>query len=197
MAAGWWPAAAAIATPAATATLPTIPMACRLHVESTSPGGPSQLGALTFQRGYHLSCDDGRFRGLSDLAALDGGSTLLAITDRGSVLTLPVSPRSGDTVRIHSLLDASGRAPSGDAEGLTVTPDGAAALIGLGPADRLGDQARHAGARVHPCPTCLAAIDHDADPFDGQRGLGDGGRKHHAAARREPPRPSRHEQSPH
>lgn len=119
-------------------------MACRLHVEPTSPGGPAQLGALIFQRGYQLSCDDGRFGGLSDLAALGGGSTLLAITDRGSVLTLPASPRSGDAVRIHSLLDASGRAPSGDAEGLTVTPDGAEALIGLARATSLAVRHRRA-----------------------------------------------------
>jgi hypothetical protein len=62
-------------------------------------------------------------------------------------------------------------------------PAGAApALVGLGPADRYRHQPRHAGAGVEAAAPRPAAVDHDADALDGQRGLGDGGGQHHPAA---------------
>ena len=62
-------------------------------------------------------------------------------------------------------------------------PGAAAALVGLGAARRLGDEARHAGARVVARAPGAAAVHDDAHALNRQRGLGDGGGEDELAAR--------------
>ena len=58
----------------------------------------------------------------------------------------------------------------------------AAALLGLGAGDPLGDEAGHAGAGVEAGAPGAAGVDDDADVGDGQRGLGDRGGEDQPAA---------------
>ena len=71
--------------------------------------------------------------------------------------------------------------PEAVADARCHAPCPAPALFRLGPRHPFGDQPRHAGIGVEPRAAGAAAIDHDADIGNGERGLGNRGGQHHLA----------------
>jgi len=96
--------------------------------------GRTRLGALEFRGGLELSDDQAPdFGGLSALALLDQGRQLVALSDRGRVITahLGYDARgwlvSAGELQIAPLLDVDGQPVQGrrsDAESLAALPDG-------------------------------------------------------------------------
>ena len=69
-----------------------------------------------------------------------------------------------------------------DADAVGDAAAAALALVGAGLGDRLDGQPLHLGAQAVAADAGGAGVDHVADAGDGERGLGDVGGEHHAAA---------------
>jgi len=119
---------------AADAIAPT-PIQISMHpvVLDTRDPAVDRVGRLIFRGGYSLTANDARFGGWSDLDISDDGTRLTSISDRGYWFdaTVEHDEKGGiaqlTDARLGYLVNLAGfRQPglSGDAEGLSRTPDG-------------------------------------------------------------------------
>ena len=96
----------------------------------------TDLGALRYAGGLVLTSDDPRFGGLSALSLSEDGARLIALSDRGHVLTAALTFQDGAPagvadVAFTPLTDAGGRpleGPSADAEGMADLGEGRFAI---------------------------------------------------------------------
>lgn len=117
--------------PQAKTTIVVTAVPVTLHRTPTT--GAERLGSLEYLGGLELDSADPRFGGLSGMVLIDGGGALLAVSDNGTLLHMPLQ-RDGSgrltgvgpvkALRIDSAGGKSLARGEGDSEEIQLLPDG-------------------------------------------------------------------------